>query len=147
MRPRHVLVVIALIFGSWLVVDAMTAIATGSYTSLSTGGQWMRVLRWTNIEPVSFAPGVLSLGMLWLISAIAAALRHSWWRGFFGTTAAMSLWYLPIGSFLSMISLVVILSGLLPRRRLRRSALLGGIILSIGVTIVLQHVLTFAGGA
>lgn len=137
------LALLATLFGSWLLIDSITAISTGNY--LSNDPVWFELLQDVGIDPYSFAPAVLSLGVLWLVSAGAIVTRHKWWRGFLGTTAFLSLWYLPFGTFISLVSITVILSGLLPRRKHRSKIIFVSIIASALVTAMLLQVLNLQG--
>ena len=147
MKKRTVLELIAFILGLWLLFDSMFAILFGRYFSSTTLSPWADVLRNFNIDPFQFAPGILALGILWLSSMFALMSRYPRWRSFYGTTAVLTTWYLPVGTFLSLTALVLILSGLLPRRFQRYRIITVGTLLSAGVIIVLMTLLNFSGAS
>lgn len=109
--------VMALIEGGWLAFDGGRALVVGDYVTPRSGqyagqlGPWAKVVSAIGIEPRSTLMKTIHLGLgsLWLIVMVCFALQLSWaWYGMFAC-AALGLWYLPFGTLLSVIQIVLLL--------------------------------------
>ena len=108
---RRFAVVLSILEGLFMLSDGLHALITGRY--FAPGGQsapWATVVAAAGINP--FSPGVKAslviLGAAFLLAAAAYAFykRRS---GFaLGTVAVLTLWYLPLGTILSLVVLVSI---------------------------------------
>ncbi|MGC4075221.1 MAG: hypothetical protein QM760_22510 [Nibricoccus sp.] len=108
--------VIALLIGGWLVFDGSRALTVGDYLTAKTGpragqlGPWSLLLAKAGINPRSTSVKIFHvvLGILWLIGLGAFLLRPAfgWWTLAIGS--ACTLWYLPLGTFLSLVELVLL---------------------------------------
>lgn len=123
---KLIILLLAFLEGGWLVVDGGRALLVGDYFTPQSGrsagqlGPWSRVVAAAGLQPRStLVKSVhLALGLLWLaaMTAFAANLRGGWPGMFF--CAAAALWYLPFGTLLSILQMVLLLqpSVRLPRR-------------------------------
>jgi hypothetical protein len=115
---RIAVVLIGLMIGGWLTFDGTRALIKGDYVT-SKGGQlgpWSRVVSAAGIDPrgKNMKGAHVELGILW-VAAVAIFVT----QGLAGRTAllgcsVLTLWYLPMGTILS-----VIMIGLLLTPRLR----------------------------
>lgn len=115
---RWVVLAIALIQGGWFTFDGSRALIVGDYLTASRGpragqlGPWSRIVSALGLEPRSKSIKCLHLilGITWLISLITFAMRPDlgWWA-ILGCSIA-SLWYLPLGTVLSMVALLLLLT-------------------------------------
>jgi hypothetical protein len=107
---------LSLALGAWMLFDGARALRTGDYTTPRGGryagqlGSWAGIVIRIGIDPRSTAMKILFVvsGLAWL--AVAAGLA-------FGTAgilqiaialAIASLWYVPIGSAIALLVLVLI---------------------------------------
>ncbi|BBO23554.1 conserved hypothetical protein [Candidatus Nitrosymbiomonas proteolyticus] len=120
-RKMHWLgwIVLALAFieGGWLAFDGGRALVVGDYVTPTSGqyagqlGPWAKVVSAVGIEPRSTLMKSihLGLGVAWLVVMICFALRLPWaWAGMVAC-AALGLWYLPFGTLLSIVQVVLLL--------------------------------------
>jgi hypothetical protein len=119
---RGFVLVLALLEGGWLAFDGGRALVVGDYVTPRQGahsgrlGPWADVVSAVGIEPRSTLMKAVHvvIGGIWLIVAAAFARRARWaWRGMIAC-AVLTLWYLPFGTLLSAVQIV-----LLPRCRPR----------------------------
>lgn len=114
---RWVVLILAVLEGGWLAFDGAHALVTGDYVTPRSGrfagqlGPWSKVVAAVGIEPRSVLMKTihLVLGMVWL-GVMAAFLVHApwaWWGMLL--CAVAGLWYLPFGTLLSLIQLVLLL--------------------------------------
>lgn len=101
-----VIVIIALLIGGWLLLDGARALATGSYTTPSSGtyagqlGPWSKVAASVGLSPNGLMLKLthIILGASWLIFGFLSfrGVPFAWWPLLL--TAMLSLWYLPFGT-------------------------------------------------
>jgi len=120
---RRTILILALLEGGWLALDGGRALVVGDYVTPRSGalagklGPWAQVVSASGIEPRSTLMKSihLVLGGTWLVVAGAFARRARWaWSGMLSCAVA-ALWYLPVGTFLSVVQIALLLSA--PGRR------------------------------
>lgn len=114
--PRIVLL-LALLEAGWLAFDGSRALIVGDYVTPRSGphagqlGLWSKLVAAAGIEPRSrLMKGIhVGLGIAWLAVAVAYAVGESWaWSGML-VCAVLGLWYLPVGTVLSLAQIVLLL--------------------------------------
>lgn len=112
-----VVVALALIEGGWMAFDGGRALVVGDYVTPQSGqyagqlGPWAKVVSAVGIEPRSTLMKSihLGLGVAWVGVTICFALRFAWaWAGML-VCAVLGLWYLPFGTLLSIVQIVLLL--------------------------------------
>ncbi len=73
-------------------------------------GPWSKLVAAVGIEPRSTLMKVIhvTLGVVWLAVAVAYAVGHPWARQGMLACAILGLWYLPIGTALSLVQIVLL---------------------------------------
>lgn len=108
--------VLSLALGAWMLFDGARALRTGEYTTPRRGpyagqlGPWAAVVMRIGIDPRSTAMKILFVmsGFAWL--AVAAGLAFGT-AGIFQIAIALAiatLWYVPIGSVIALLVLVLV---------------------------------------
>src|SRR4051812_23837623 len=102
---------VALLAGGWMVIDGLYVIARGKYIGPPTPGPWRLVFERIGVDPFRFGPMFVALGAAWLLAAAAlqAGQRWGWHAGV--VLAIGTLWYLPLGTMLSVVYLILLLAG------------------------------------
>ncbi len=112
-----IVVLFAFIEGGWLAYDGGHALVTGEYVTPSSGeyagqlGPWSKLVSAVGIDPRSTLMKSihLILGLVWVAMIVPFIFRVPWaWRGMF-ICAVAGLWYLPFGTLLSVIQIVLLL--------------------------------------
>lgn len=112
-----IVLALAFIEGGWLAFDGGRALIAGDYITPKSGrfagqlGPWSKLVKAVGIEPRSTLMKTIhvALGGAWLIIMICFALQLPWaWTGMLAC-AALALWYLPFGTFLSIIQIALLL--------------------------------------
>ncbi|MBY0525357.1 MAG: hypothetical protein K2R98_18260 [Gemmataceae bacterium] len=112
-----VAVVLGVIIGGWLTFDGTRAFLTGDYVTPRSGtnagqlGPWSNLVAATGLDPrspVMKAVHVI-LGVSWLaaVSCFATRVPLGWWA--MAGCAVASLWYLPVGTLIAVVELVLLL--------------------------------------
>jgi hypothetical protein len=109
--------VIALLIGGWLVFDGIRAFTTGDYLTARTGsragqlGPWSQLVVKAGLDPRSpFIKALhVALGLAWLIGLVLFLARPTfgWWLLL--CCSVSTLWYLPLGTVLSLFELGLLL--------------------------------------
>lgn len=118
MSPLHwIVVALAVIEAGWLAIDGGRAFVVGEYIIPKSGpyadqlGPWSTVVSAVGIEPRSVLMKSIhvGLGSAWLLIAAGYVLGLPWaWCGMLAG-AVLSLWYLPFGTLLSLIQIVLLM--------------------------------------
>jgi len=112
-----VVVLLALIEGGWLAFDGGHALVTGDYITPRSGqhagqlGPWSKLVTVVGIDPRSTLMKSIHvvLGVVWIVMLVCFVLGVSWaWLGML-ICAVAGLWYLPFGTLLSIIQIVLLL--------------------------------------
>lgn len=110
---KWMLLAIALLMGGWLIFDGMRALTVGDYVTPRSGpnagqlGLWSRVVSAAGLAPrgAFIKLAHVTLGLAWLGASIAFYLRPaSGWSALL-VTSLCTLWYLPLGTVLSLVAL------------------------------------------
>src|SRR5688572_4217153 len=118
--PMHwsgwIVVALGVILGGWLTFDGLRAFVVGDYVTLSSGqyagqlGPWSKLVTAIGLDPRSPAMKTVhvGLGLLWLaaVGCFAARMPWAWWA--VAGCAVASLWYLPIGTLIAVLELVLL---------------------------------------
>lgn len=107
---------VPMILGGWLIFDGMRAFVLGDYTTPRDGayagqlGPWASVVSAMGIEPRgSFMKAVhVGLGAVWIAAACWAAVQPINGQRALFAAANCSLWYLPVGTVLSLLELALV---------------------------------------
>src|SRR5215213_6190383 len=107
---RIVVPVIALLVGGWFVFDGTRALVSGDYVTPRSGpgagklGPWAKVVSAIAIDPRSTTMKCahVLLGVLWLVALLLflSGSPLGWYA--LVSCSVFSLWYLPIGTVLSV---------------------------------------------
>lgn len=108
------LVCLALAPGLFMTFDGVRALVAGDYLTPTTGdhagqlGPWSSVVSAIGIAPRStgMKMAFVLFGLAWLTAAVAFLRREPWSRGALAAVAVATLWYLPVGTFVSVLVLV-----------------------------------------
>lgn len=116
--PKVAVVVLAVHVAGWMRFDGTRALVVGDYVTPRTGdhagqlGPWSHVVAAVGIEPRSTAMKAIFVGYgaAWLCVIAAFVLGAGWaWWGMV-IAAAGSLWYLPVGTVIAVLQLVLLLA-------------------------------------
>jgi hypothetical protein len=109
---RIVVIVLAVVAAGWMAFDGVFALVTGNYVTGKSGelGPWGRVLVESGIDPQSTKVKAFFVvyGLLWLGATAAFAFGVPWMRLALAVLAVGALWYLPVGTLVALVQLVLL---------------------------------------
>ncbi|MBP7746330.1 MAG: hypothetical protein KA383_09355 [Phycisphaerae bacterium] len=112
-----VIVGLGVLEGGWMLFDGGRALVVGDYVTPNAGrhagrlGPWAHLVRGVGLEPRSTVVkvGLILLGLAWLAAAAGFGGRSPWgWWAMLGC-AVLSLWYVPVGTLLSVLQIGLLL--------------------------------------
>lgn len=112
-----VVVSLAVIEGGWLAFDGAHALTKGDYVTPNSGehagqlGPWSKLVSAVGIEPRSTTMKLIHvvIGVTWLVVIVCFIMGVSWSRWAMLACAAAGLWYLPFGTLLSIIQIILLM--------------------------------------
>lgn len=100
---------IALLVGGWMIFDGIHVLATGKYFGPEKPGLWSDLVAAIGVDPFKLGPLFIAFGVLWFLFLAAMLLRQSWgWQPAL-LTAVLTLWYLPVGTVLSLLYILLLI--------------------------------------
>ncbi len=111
-----IIVALAFIEGGWFAFDGGHALVTGDYVTPGKGqfagqlGPWSKLVSAVGIEPRSTLMKSihLTLGIAWLIVIVCFIFKLPWSWAAMLSCAIAGLWYLPFGTLLSIIQIILL---------------------------------------
>jgi hypothetical protein len=94
--------VVGLLAGGWMIVDGVHVLARGKYFGPDRFGPWSLPFIKLGINPFSLGPLFIALGVLWLVFLAGFLGGHAWGRVGAVIVAIATLWYVPLGTLLSL---------------------------------------------
>ena len=115
---RWIAVGLAALLGAWMTFDGFRALVVGEYVTPSSGqyagqlGPWAKLVQKVGLEPRSTTvkATTASIGVVWLLAAVGTSLSAAWAPTALLIAAAVSLWYLPFGTLIALIEILIVLS-------------------------------------
>jgi hypothetical protein len=110
MLPRVVLIGLALVTGGFQVIDGAHVLITGKYIGPETPGPWRHLVHAIGLDPLTLGPAFIALGACWLTTTallLFTASTWAWWS--LMATAAITLWYLPVGTATALATIVTLM--------------------------------------
>lgn len=102
--------ILSFLNGSWMLADGIFVILKGKYMGPEKPGPWANLFYKLNIDVFKLGSLFIVFGLAWLIFLFAILTKQAWiyWYGL--TIAILTLWYLPIGTIISIVILILLLT-------------------------------------
>ncbi len=109
MAIKALISVIAILVGGWMIFDGIHVLSTGKYFGPERPGPWSDLVAVAGLDPFRFGVPFVVLGILWLVFVGAMLFGHNWaWYAAI-ITAVLTLWYLPVGTVLSIVYIALLI--------------------------------------
>lgn len=107
---KILITLLGLLNGCYMLLDGIFVMIKGKYIGPEKPGPWAILFYKLDVNVFKLGPLFIIFGLLWLTWIFALWTNHS--RAFpFGIVLGfLTLWYLPFGTFFSVIILVVLLA-------------------------------------
>ena len=108
MVAKVIATLVALIVGGWMIFDGIHVLATGKYFGPDKPGPWADLVAAAGLDPFRLGLPFVALGVLWLVSHSALLRHRPRARQAALLTAILTLWYLPVGTILSLLYILLL---------------------------------------
>jgi hypothetical protein len=106
---RIAIALVACLAGGWMIFDGIHVLVRGKYFGPDKPGPWSSIFIRAGIDPFRLGPLFVVLGAAWIVALIALLAGAKWgWFGMLGIAIA-TMWYLPLGTVLSVICIAMLL--------------------------------------
>lgn len=106
---KIIITILSLINGLYMLIDGIHVIIKSKYLGPEKPGPWANTFHKMNIDVFNLGPLFIIYGIAWLTFLYGIWTGQSW-AYFFGIIISiLTLWYLPIGTFISIIILILLL--------------------------------------
>lgn len=108
MLPKIAYLVLAVLNGGWMLFDGIHVLLKGKYFGPPEPGPWSKIVAAIGVDPFSLGPVFILLGFMWVISSIGMLLGTGWAWPMALIGAVCTLWYVPIGSVLALLAILLL---------------------------------------
>lgn len=113
---QWIITILALLVAGWFLFDGLRALTVGDYVTPSSGshagqlGPWSKLISAVGIDPRSALMKWIFVlyGIAWLTIIAGYLLGQSWAPVAMLIAAIGSLWYLPFGTLLGLVQIVML---------------------------------------
>lgn len=106
---KIMLAVIAFINGGFMLLDGIFVMLKGKYIGPEKPGPWANLFYKLHVNVFKLGPLFIIYGLMWLIFLYGLLTSQAWAYKLGLAISILSLWYLPVGTLLSVVALVILL--------------------------------------
>jgi hypothetical protein len=106
---KILLAIIAFINGGFMLLDGIFVMLKGKYIGSEKPGPWANFFYKLQVNVFKLGPVFIVYGLVWLVFLYGLLSGQSWAYKLGLIIAVLTLWYLPVGTLLSIITLVVLI--------------------------------------
>jgi len=107
-RMKILITIIGMLNGGYMLLDGIYVILKGKYFGPEKPGPWAELFYKFNIDIFKLGWLFILFGILWL-TWLYGLWANKDWAFIFGTTISiLTLWYFPVGTLLSLITMAVL---------------------------------------
>lgn len=107
---RILLSLLALINGGFMLADGIHVLLKGKYIGPEKPGPWSGLFREAGIDVFNLGPLFVLFGILWLILLYGIIRRAKWIYSYGIIISVATLWYLPFGTLIALITGIMLLA-------------------------------------
>jgi hypothetical protein len=109
---RWALGLVAALIGGFQLVDGAHVLRVGAYLGPPTPGPWANLVAAAGVDPFAMGPVFIVLGSAWILAVgwlVTTGAGTAWWASV--AVAVLTLWYLPLGTALAALTLLILVVG------------------------------------
>lgn len=99
-----------LLNGGYMLLDGLYVMLKGKFIGPEKPGPWANLFLQLNIDVFKLGPLFVLYGALWLIWLYGLWTGQSWAYTLGLTLSVLTLWYLPVGTLISVVVLTLLLT-------------------------------------
>jgi hypothetical protein len=106
---KILITLLGLVNGCYMLLDGIFVLVKGKFIGPDKPGPWANLFYKFNINVFKLGPLFIIFGLLWLTWIFALWTNQSWAFTFGVLLCILTLWYLPIGTVFSIITIAIML--------------------------------------
>jgi len=107
---RILLIILSLLNGGFMLTDGIHVLLKGKYIGPPKPGPWAMLFEKLNIDVFKLGPLFVLFGLAWLLFLFSLLTRQQWSYSLGIAVSLLTLWYLPVGTLIALIVLVLLLT-------------------------------------
>lgn len=101
--------ILAILNGGYMLIDGLYVMLNKKYIGPEKPGPWANFFYKFDINVFRLGPVFVVFGILWITWLYAFWTHQSWAFGFGIAVSILTLWYLPVGTFFSIVILLLLI--------------------------------------
>ncbi|NQX82195.1 MAG: hypothetical protein HRT66_09420 [Flavobacteriaceae bacterium] len=110
MTVKIILTILAFANGVFMIADGVHVMIKGKYIGPEKPGPWANLFYKLKVNVFKLGPLFITLGLGWLIFIYALLTCQDWTLVFGIIVSALTLWYIKVGTFISIVTIVLLLT-------------------------------------
>jgi hypothetical protein len=106
---KLVFIILSVINGGYMLTDGIYVMLNGKYIGPEKPGPWAGIFYSFKVDVFKLGPLFIIYGLLWLAFAYSLYSSQQWAYVFGIIVSIITLWYLPLGTLISIATLVALL--------------------------------------
>jgi hypothetical protein len=106
---KILLAIIAFINGGYMLLDGIYVMLKGKYMGPEKPGPWALLFTKLEVNVFKLGPLFIVYGLIWLVFLYGILASQAWAYKLGLIISILSLWYLPVGTVLSIAAFVVLI--------------------------------------
>jgi hypothetical protein len=106
---KFVITILSFIQGAFMLVDGIYVILKGKYIGPPEPGPWAILFTRLGADVFKLGPLFIIFGLAWLLFFYALLTGQQWGYRYGIIISILTLWYLPVGTIISVIVLLILL--------------------------------------
>jgi hypothetical protein len=107
---KIILSILAFINGAYMLLDGIFVIIKGKYIGPDKPGPWANLFYKLNMDVFKLGPLFIIYGLLWLSFLFGLWTNQTWTYLLGLTISVLTLWYLPAGTIISILVMIILLT-------------------------------------
>jgi hypothetical protein len=105
---KWIVIVLGVITGGFMLIDGIHVLLKGKYIGPPEPGPWASLFYKLKVDVFKLGPLFIAFGLAWLLFVASLWMQRSWSFPLGVAVAVLTLWYLPVGTLISVIVLIVL---------------------------------------
>jgi hypothetical protein len=106
---KILITILGLLNGSYMLLDGIFVMIKGKYIGPEKPGPWASIFYKLNIDVFKLGPMFIAFGIFWFIWLYALWTNQSWAYLLGFIVSILTLWYLPVGTLFSILTIGILL--------------------------------------
>ena len=105
---KIIVTILGLLNGLYMLIDGIYVMIKGKYIGPEKPGPWAGLFSKLDVNVFKLGPLFIIFGLLWLIWLYGLWTHQSWMITFGIILSILTLWYLPVGTIISIVILLIL---------------------------------------